>query len=94
MSQKVELAKKILLERSKSFDVSKIEDIKNIFDTVELFYREAEHRMLLPMEVCPKCEKPVKTVDLQGMYRVQCECLKGTGKTELEAFKKWMGGLD
>lgn len=95
MSEKLELAKKVLLQKVvlQKVEAGEMIDIPAIFDLVDTFFLEAQKRQYIPMEACPKCGTEVKSIDMGGPYRVQCECTKGVGANEIEAFSNWMDSL-
>jgi hypothetical protein len=86
MIDKLNFVQNIILNAAKT---GMLLNPKEIFDFVDEFEKEAIDRGLVHLTHCPKCGVSPKSIDLQGQFRVQCNCYKSIEQTKEKAFEKW-----
>lgn len=64
-------------------------DVSYYFDIAESIESEAIDRFYIQKSHCDSCKGELKFHDLQGQFRIECDCKSGIGNNYKDAYDKW-----
>ena len=83
-----ELSISIILNAVQSGKLEK--PVSYYFDIAETVEKEAIKRKFIEPKVCNKCQGVLEFIDLDGQWRVKCDCIEAAGDTRDKALTSWM----